>query len=119
MINADKILPEITTRIVNEFNPLKVYLFGSYAWGSPNDNSDLDILILLDKSDESRTRHSTRAYRAIRDYSFVPVDFLVRTTQEFNNYSSVNATLQNKILKNGKLLYERKRETGQRTSEEL
>ena len=47
MINAEKI-DEITSRIANNFNPDKIILFGSYASGNQNDDSDLDLLIIQD-----------------------------------------------------------------------
>jgi predicted nucleotidyltransferase len=34
---------EIVRRLVNEFQPEAVYLFGSYAWGKPDKESDLDL----------------------------------------------------------------------------
>ncbi|MGL5724578.1 nucleotidyltransferase family protein [Cetobacterium sp.] len=37
--------------MVQEFHPKKIYIFGSYAWGTPNEDSDLDIMVILDKCD--------------------------------------------------------------------
>ena len=43
--NQEKI-KEITDKIVNEFQPDKIILFGSYAWGEPDENSDVDLLVI-------------------------------------------------------------------------
>ena len=47
MVDSNKI-NEIASRIATRFNPDKIILFGSYAAGNPNKDSDLDILYLLD-----------------------------------------------------------------------
>ena len=41
----DKKIAEITDKIVKEFKPEKIILFGSYAWGKPNKDSDIDLLV--------------------------------------------------------------------------
>ena len=87
--------------------PEKIYLLGSYAWGKPDENSDLDLLVLLSNSDISKTQRASRAYRALRSYSNIPIDILVRTTEEFNFYAGVNGTLNNKISSSGRVLYDK------------
>ena len=44
----EKSVKNITDTIVREFKPEKVVLFGSYAWGKPTKNSDIDLLIVKD-----------------------------------------------------------------------
>lgn len=44
-------LDEITARLVAEFDPEAVYLFGSYVWGEPDEDSDLDLLVVVAESD--------------------------------------------------------------------
>lgn len=48
-----KILLEIVEKLSSEYEPLKIILFGSYAYGNPNDYSDVDLLILKN-TDERR-----------------------------------------------------------------
>ena len=48
MINLWKI-EEIKNKLVSEFNPKKIYIFGSYAWGNSNEDSDLDIMIITEQ----------------------------------------------------------------------
>ncbi len=40
-----KVIDEVKNRLVNTYNPIAIYLFGSYAWGIPTEDSDLDLLI--------------------------------------------------------------------------
>jgi DNA polymerase sigma len=47
MINK-RILEEVKEKLIKTYNPLEIYLFGSYAWGCPDEDSDLDLLIIID-----------------------------------------------------------------------
>ena len=105
--NLEEILNGITDKLVAEFNPLKIYLIGSYAWGKPDNDSDIDLMIILNESKDARHLRATKAYKAIREFSFIPIDILVRTEEEFNKYSLVPASFKNKISEKVKLLYAR------------
>ncbi|MEK7658033.1 MAG: nucleotidyltransferase domain-containing protein [Patescibacteria group bacterium] len=50
IVNKEKI-QEITNKIVKEYNPRKIILFGSYAWGKPTEDSDVDLFIIKDSFD--------------------------------------------------------------------
>lgn len=45
-------IEEIKTRLKNIYDPKLIYLFGSYAWGSPDQNSDMDIAVVVENSNE-------------------------------------------------------------------
>ena len=53
------LLQEITERLVKEFQPEEIILFGSYAWGTPDKDSDLDLLIVVSDSDLSPARRAS------------------------------------------------------------
>lgn len=101
-----KTLDIISSRLAQEFDPEKIFLFGSYAWGKPDENSDIDLMVIVSNSDLPPARRSSRAYRALRGIG-QSKDIIVKTISEFNKYASVEASLEAKILKEGKLLYER------------
>lgn len=42
----------VTSKLINAYKPWAIFLFGSLAWGSPTKNSDIDILIVIEKSDK-------------------------------------------------------------------
>ncbi len=48
---SQDILHEITRRLVAEFQPEQIFLFGSHAWGKPDENSDVDLLVVVSKGD--------------------------------------------------------------------
>jgi uncharacterized protein len=100
----NRLIIEITNRLVKEFNPENIFLFGSYVWGKPTMDSDLDLLVILSDSDISSSKRSSIAYRCLRDIKY-PLDILVKTRKEFNKYSQVPLSLEHQILSKGKCLY--------------
>lgn len=48
------IIDEAIKRLVNAYKPLKIYLYGDYAWGKPDEDSHLDILIVVESSDNDQ-----------------------------------------------------------------
>ena len=63
---AEEVLPEIVRRLVAEFDPEQIILFGSRAWGEPQPDSDYDLMVIVTRSDEKPTRRATRAHRCLR-----------------------------------------------------
>lgn len=107
-----KILPpsllnEMTRRLVAEFQPEQVILFGSHAWGTPSEDSDLDLLVIVSASDLTPTARAARAFRCLRGVH-VPKDILVKTRAEAERYRHVPASLESEIFERGEVLYERR-----------
>ena len=98
------LLDEITRRLVVELKPEQIILFGSHAWGKPDDDSDLDFLVIVRRSRHKPTQRATRAYRALRGL-FAPIDILVKTQAEVERFRRVPASLECEILERGKVLY--------------
>jgi predicted nucleotidyltransferase len=98
---------EVIRRLVDEFQPETIYLFGSYAWGKPDEDSDVDLLVIVPKSRENPIQRAVRAQRSLRGVK-AAVDVIVKTQKEFQRYTSVKASLEAQIAKDGKLLYGRK-----------
>jgi len=101
---SENLLQEITQRLVVDLKPEKVILFGSHAWGQPNDDSDLDLLVIVAESNEPPAKRATRAHRSLIGL-MVPMDILVRTRAEVERHSRVYASLISEILERGKVLY--------------
>ena len=107
---------EIVRRLVGEFQPEAIYLFGSYAWGQPAPESDLDLLVIVSESNQRPIERSQRAQRSLRGVR-VAVDVLVKTRAEFEHFRPVKASLEAQIFEKGKLLYGSKTPVGQRLAE--
>ena len=102
---AADLLQEIVQKLVSGFHPDKIILFGSYAWGEPKEDSDIDLLVIVPGSEESPIQRAARAHRCLRAIG-VPMDLLVKTQAEVDRFSSVYASLEAEILERGKVLYE-------------
>ncbi len=98
---------EIVRRLVGEFAPEAIYLFGSYAWGKPAPESDLDLLVIVSESNQRPIERSQRAQHSLRGV-LAAVDVLVKTRAEFEHFRPVKASLEAQIYEKGKLLYGRK-----------
>lgn len=103
MIHKETI-QEVLDRLVAVYQPLEVYLFGSYAWGSPDSESDLDLLIVVDHSNEKKYKRPVAGYKALIGLK-VPNEIIVYTKNEFDANSNDVTTLAYKIKHDGRLLY--------------
>ena len=96
-------IPEIKERIIKEINPEKIILFGSYAWGEPTDDSDVDLFI-VQKSNEPRRARQISLRRKLFG-SGVPMDIIIYTPEELERRMSIRDVFIRKILRDGKLIY--------------
>lgn len=105
------LLQEMTRRLVNEFDPEQVILFGSYAWGKPNQDSDVDLMVIVSESDETEYQRMVRGLHALRD-KIVPTDVFIKTRAEFDRYKEVYASLECLIAEQGIVLYDQRTQKG-------
>ncbi|MEZ0395977.1 MAG: nucleotidyltransferase domain-containing protein, partial [Anaerolineales bacterium] len=98
-------LPQVVARLVEALQPEKIILFGSYAYGQPTPDSDVDLLVVWDTHLPPRQR-VVEVSRLLYPRPF-PVDILVKTPQELETESRENFFLR-EILQKGAVLYERR-----------
>jgi len=98
-------LPEIVNRLVREFDPLKIILFGSHARGEANMHSDLDLLVVL-RSVSPKRREVVEMRRALGDLP-VSKDVIVTTPEEIDRRGDLVGTVLRPALREGRVLYER------------
>ncbi len=103
---TSELIRYIVEKIVSEIKPEKIILFGSYARGNFNQESDLDLLIIKDADEPSRmVRRKIDALLRGRRFA---VDLLVRKTEEIAwNLKAENQFYLHNIFKDVKVLYER------------
>ncbi len=95
----------VVDRIVKFADPDKVILFGSYAYGKPNADSDVDLLVIME-SDERPAKRATRIELNLLDVPF-PMDILVRTPSEVAQRLEMQDYFIQEITGQGHVLYER------------
>ena len=89
--------------IVREFAPLQVILFGSYAYGMPTEDSDVDLLVVMDIPESETRRHAVEIRQRIpRRF---PMDVLVRSPEELAYRVSYNDWFLREITEKGQVLY--------------
>lgn len=101
---VETLVQEMTRRLAAEFEPCQIYLFGSYAWGQPNEDSDVDLFVIVPDSGESSRERGLRARTCLKDLR-IAKDILVKTQAEVDWASRVYASLESEILECGVKLY--------------
>lgn len=104
---TDKILAEIVRRIIEKFDPEQIILFGSYAYGEPHQDSDVDLFVVME-STVSRAERSVAVSELILPRPF-PLDIIVYTPEEVAQALAKNNYFIQEILTQGRILYERSR----------
>ncbi len=90
-------------RIGRTFSPDRVILFGSYAYGHPTEDSDVDLLVIMPF--EGHPVHQSVKIRLGMDIPF-PADILVRTPRMVRDRLAIGDPFMKDILEGGKVLYE-------------
>ena len=106
MVITIKKINEISNIIAKNYSPDKIILFGSYATGNYNENSDIDLLIIKDTKIPRYKRGQT-----VRKYlygSMVPIDIVVYTNSEIEKDKNTKYTFVYEVLKTGKIIYDKK-----------
>ena len=90
--------------IVREFAPLQVILFGSYAYGAPTEDSDIDLLVVMDilKSETWQQRCEIKERIPER----FPLDLQVRSREDIAYRFSHNDWFLREVIEKGHVLYE-------------
>ncbi len=107
-----ELLREITRRIVEEFQPERIILFGSYAYGEPTIHSDVDLLIVTKKMADQSVFARSRAVSQLFPSRKFGMDILVRTPQEVKARLTIGDDFIGNILRQGRILYERRNSRG-------
>lgn len=102
-------LPEsartIARRLGQALQPDAIYLFGSHARGEAGPDSDLDFLVVVPASRQTRLARNVAARRAVSDIP-VPKDILVLTREEWADEAQVACSLVSTVVREGIRLYE-------------
>ncbi len=102
MITLEQI-QEFSQQIVEKFQPDRIILFGSYAYGQPTDDSDIDLLVILPFED-------LPIYKAIEIRRQIkppfPLDLLARTSEQIQQRLDMGDFFIQDIINKGRILYE-------------
>lgn len=104
-IEIKDVIFDIVEKIKDNCMPEKIILFGSYAKGNPNPDSDIDLLIIK-SSNYRRDERDIEIRNLLREVKF-PMDIFVYTPEEVNKFSNLKGSFISNIFKDGDVLYER------------
>ena len=106
MIDIEKIKPLIIKRL-KPLKPNKIILFGSYAYGTPNENSDIDLYVVtqdnfLPQTWKDKSNIYMQYAKKIKDLQdLVPIDLIVHTKPMYDKFTKMGSMFSKKILQNG------------------
>src|SRR5689334_15388056 len=92
-----------STMIAERFKPEMIILFGSYAYGTPNKDSDVDILVVMPHS--GRANEMAFSIKSALPRMF-PLDLIVRSSKELVDRIAKQDYFVEEILERGTVLYE-------------
>lgn len=104
-IGVGKIITEVVDRVVRVYQPSKVILFGSHAYGEPTEDSDIDLLVVTDRDLSPEEPYKIRR-QFLRDFR-VPVQLICVSEKEFAETKDVIGGVTYLASKYGKVLYEK------------
>jgi len=102
---TENVIAAMTERIVQQFNPLRIILFGSQARGDAGPWSDVDLLVVLPEVANKREA-AVEVRRALVNFT-ISKDIIVTTPDEIERRGDLVGTILRPALREGKILYER------------
>ena len=112
MMDIEKIKNEVVDRL-KQINPELIILFGSYAYGSPNENSDLDFYLVtkdefIPDNFNKMMEFKLSISHLVRDYQkYIPIDIIAHTKPMSDRFKLSKNYLYNDIFKRGVVIYEK------------
>lgn len=98
-----KEIESLASRIISAYQPEKIILFGSYAYGKPNADSDIDMLVIM----PIKGKAACKAAEILEKTNpAIPVDLLVRSSEQIRKRLAQNDFFLREIMTKGKVLYE-------------
>jgi predicted nucleotidyltransferase len=112
MMDDGKYIPQIVNNI-KELNPYKIILFGSRANGGFSEDSDVDLIVVLDspgiaKNYDEKMKNKLLVRRQIYELNKkIPIDLIVYSKEEYNMVSESGSSFSKEMRDTGKVLYEK------------
>ena len=110
MINIEELKPQIIEALM-PLKPDKIILFGSYAYGAPNEDSDIDLYIVtnddfIPNDFNENFKVKMKYFTALDDFTDkFATDLLIHTKQMHKRFLALNSSFSKKITKGGEILY--------------
>lgn len=103
MISKQQI-EEVKQRLIKTYDPLAIYIFGSYAWGHPTEDSDLDLLVVVDQYKHDRYQDLIEGHKSLIGMD-LSKDILLYTKEQFEESVVDTLSLCYKVFKDGNKIF--------------
>jgi uncharacterized protein len=100
---SQRTISSFARQVAQQFNPQKIILFGSYAYGKPTEDSDVDILVVMPFKGRNPEK-ATEIWMATKPR--FPIDIMVRKPAELKKRLEMGDFFLREIMEKGKVLYE-------------
>ncbi len=104
MITEEQI-QAVVRRIVEGYQPDQIILFGSYAYGTPTEHSDLDLLIIKKDAEQRKIERDLKIRHLLWGGPMPPMDIFIRTPQELHQAVADVYTVEAEAVAKGRILY--------------
>ena len=108
MANRESIIYQIKEIIEKNFSPEKIILFGSYAYGNPKENSDIDIFIIKDIERNQMKEFKLSILNKLRKIivnNKIDIDILVNSRINIDERINIGDLFYKEIIDKGKIIY--------------
>jgi predicted nucleotidyltransferase len=103
-VDANQKINLILEALKNEFNPLRVFLFGSRVNGNANSESDFDFVVVVKETNKTRIENMRRARSLAREVAGVSADVFVYDQKEFDEYKDELSSVPESAINTGREL---------------
>ncbi len=97
-------IEDVVRQIAQKFHLRTIILFGSYAYGNPHPESDVDLLVVMDKPTKE-TQQAIRITQSL-ERDWFGLDLIVCTPEKLKNRIALGDSFLRQIIRKGKVLYE-------------
>jgi len=104
---SNETIQEAISRLVKAYNPLEIYMYGKYAWGTPDEDDDLSLLVVVESSDKNVYQRGALAFDTLLSLE-IPKNVAIFTKQEFDTFSQDTTSLTYEVKNRGKQVYAKK-----------
>lgn len=100
---SEETINDIVRRLVSALSPRAIYLFGSHARGVPHQDSDVDVMVILEEQ-RATVEHHQLGYSCLRGTG-MPVELHVCTSKRFERFADVIGSIEREVHRKGVLIY--------------
>lgn len=101
-----EVIQIMVKKLIAEYAPLRMILFGSHAYGFPVPDSDIDLLIIKETKERFIDRWVTVQHILTGLHPSIPVETLVLTPQEIKTRLDIGDQVIEEIMEKGEILYD-------------